>query len=271
MRLSSMLVALDSSSRSGSVLRAAADLANKAKAELRAMYVEEAEWFEASKHSFTRQISSYTGSLVPLSEQHITRESKALGATLEKLFIGISEQLSIKYSYQSVRGEVGRELIDAVNGSDMIIIGRTGRFGQFSRGPGSTARYLAEKSPKPVLIWSSEIGWPGQFIGLCGLPAESIPVIKWTMELGQALERSVRLFFPGDAGLNVDWEASLEDLNGELEYPIDKIRKISEVLPDLNLSTLQYYQKELLIVQRSNLNVTPSEFLEKVPNSVILI
>lgn len=271
MRLRTILVALDSSSRSGSVLRVAGELADKARAELRALYVEEVEWFEASKFNFSQQISSYTGSLIPFSERHIAQESRALGATIEKLFVELSKQLQIKYSYQSVRGIVSEKLMEAAAGSDMIIIGRTGRYGHYSSGPGNTARYLAEKSTKPVLVWNSTQEWPRQFIGLCGLPVNGVKVIRWTMELGQILDKSVRLFFSGEDGLAESWETTLEDINGELEYPIEKIRKVSEVHSDLTVGSLQFYRNELFVVQRNNLEIPPGEFLEKLPNSVLFI
>jgi len=264
--LSSIMVALDSSSGSKFMLKAAAELANKAQAELRALYVEDIEWFEASKYNFTQQISSYTGSMIPFSEEHIVEQSRALDVALQKIFAKISNQMQLRYSYRSVRGVVRKELLEAASGVDLLIIGRVGRYKIVPKNIGSVTKYLAEQSTTPLLIWNNGSEWPQQIIGICSTPSQSLPTIRWTMMLGGILERSSRLFF--SPGYNLDEELrNLEDLSIDVE----KIRRISQILPDKTAESLNSYRKTLFIVQRSIPEYKFLELLEKVYNTILML
>lgn len=270
MKLSSILVALDSSG-SFAVLKAAVELAYRTEAELNAIFVEDAEWFEASRLSFTQQVSGYTGALIPFTERHLIEQSRALGTMLQNTINELGNLMQIRYSYQSVRGVINSELMKAAMGRDLVMIGRK------SRSPGrsdlgSTARFLAENSPAPLLVWNNGSEWPRQFIGICTTPAQSQPVVSWTVGLGDTLKREVRLFWPDQIelfGLRIS--RFTEDAERSQEDRLGKVKEISELHPDLSPDLLRQYRQTLFIIRRNALRQKPGEILHHLPNSVLLL
>ncbi|MFH5832669.1 universal stress protein [Halalkalibaculum sp. DA384] len=267
MNLTKILIALDSSTGTTTLMKIAAELAHKADAELLALYVEDIEWFEASKHSFTQQISSYTGEIIPFSEQHITIQSKALKRLLQTTLTDIGRLMNIRYSYHEVRGVVNKEQLDAAARVDLVVVRRAEHPVRHPYKLSRSARELAEQSPVPVLVWNAGSNWPQSFIGICSTPDRSSPVIDWTVSLADIMNRRAYLFWPAELDLNLDDMKS----NTPLSVSFETVKKISERHHDLSPEELKYYRNELLIISRDNLTQNPGEYLEALTNSVLLL
>jgi len=272
MKLSSILVALDSSSGSKSMLKAAAELANRTQAELRALYVEDIDWFEASKYQFTQQISSYTGSLIPFSEKHIIEQSRALDVAFQKMFATISSQMRIKYSYHSVRGIVSKELLEAASSVDLVMLGRRRSPGFYPGNVSSTTRYLFEQSTVPLIIWTNGSRWPSHFIGICSTSPKSKPTMRWTFVLGRIMERNVHLFFPADIDLECHFQGkwNLEDTD-DAHITIDALKSLSKNLADFSPETLNRFRDALFVIQRDETIFSTADFLESVSRPMLLL
>jgi len=267
-QISSILVALDSSSGSGKILKPASELAHRAHAELKAVYVEDIEWFEASKYEFTQLVSSYTGTVIPFSEKHITKHSRALGSTLQNLFVSVSEQKKIKYSYHSSKGVVSKELLDAALEAGLIIINRTSHIGiPKKKIIGGTARYLIENSIQPVLIWNDKLEWPRNVIGLCYNSMQGKEIIEWTVYIGRLLDQKIRFLFPSEESLATIEQSNKDKwlLSGE------ELRNFSEFYSEITLELLGKYKDTLFIVRRSELMQDPADLLSKLLNPVLFI
>jgi len=147
-----ILVALDASNHSMAALEAAARLARSMGAELQGLFVEDINWFRISRHPLTKEISSLTGNIHSLQEDHMERQVKALARRMEKLMQRVSEISKIDYSFKSVRGGVEKQILDATENVDLITLGRVGQ--SMSRGEelGKTTRYILKESDKPVLL-----------------------------------------------------------------------------------------------------------------------
>lgn len=267
MKLKKILVALDSSNGTVHAMKVGAELANKAEAELQALYIEDIEWFEASQHSFTQQISSYTGEITPFSEENLTVQLRALKRLLETTVTDMGKRMNIRYSYQSVRGVVNKELLEAASHVDLVIIGRSGYSLAYRQKLGSTARELADRSPVPVLVWNSNGRWPQSFIGLCTTPGRSGPVIDWAIKLAEIVRRRAHLFWPSDTTLNDD---ELKQVIPS-SIALQTVKAASHFISDLTPEGLRYYRNELLIISRDNLTQSPGEYLEAFANSVLLL
>lgn len=263
-KLSSILVALDSS---GSVagLKAAAELAYKTGAELKALYVEDAEWFEASRFSFIHQISGYTGEVVPFDEKQIADQSRALATRLKNIFINFGELMKIRYSYQSVRGIINSELLKAASDVDLLVIRRNVRTVEHRNKLSSTACNLAEQCSIPVLIWNNGPAWPNEFIGICMTSDPSSEVISWTTNLGDILKRKTRLYW------NEKFEGNEEWINALDSTLVATVKKISEAQPALTPEILRYYRNALFVIRRKDWGNELVGFLQKFPNSVLLL
>lgn len=272
MKISSILVAIDSSTGAKSIVKAAVNLAYMTNAKLQAIYIEESDWFEVSRMSFSRQISSYTGELIPYTEKHITDQSRALGSLLERLITGLSEKRQIEYSFQMVRGSANEKLLAAAADFDMVMIGRTRQPGKFKTHIGSTVRYMTDHCPSPVLIWNDESDLPGKVIGICTTPQQSMPVIEWTIALGKILEQEPSLFWSEKSLFPADKNNLANQIKKITPELADYILEISEIYPELNQDTLRYFTHQLLVMERNLFNPDrPDDFIGYLPNSVLLV
>lgn len=272
MKLSSILVAINSINGSRFVLNAAVHLAHKKNAELMAVFIEESDWFEVSKFSFTHQVSSYTGEVIPFTETNITEQSKALGSLLQRMISKMGEQVKIKYSYKSFRGIVHHKLIESAMESDLVVIGRTRIPDSDIYKIGKSAIYLAENSKVPLLIWNSGLEWPGLVTGLCTAPDNSLEVIDWVSGLARLLERELKLYWPQQYKSNDEWDNLLTQVNKKYPELTMHIKNISEARPVLNPETYRIQMDQLLVFKRSYFrDQTMAEVLKLIPNTVLIL
>jgi nucleotide-binding universal stress UspA family protein len=271
MNLSTILVAIRHTG-SAPLLRAAADLASRAKAELKALYIEDAEWFEASRFSFSRQVTGFTGEVLPFTEKNITEQARALGSRLKKMFTEMGEVMQIKYTYESVRGTIDNELIKAASGVDLLIIEKYGKTFGGSIVLGTAIRYLTDNGSMPVLIWGSGTEWPQQLIGICSTPEQSRQVVDWTVGLGDLLGRSSRLFWTAEEDISAEeWSGRLENIWNEDKNMSARIKQISERNAFANIESLQHHRNAVYVIQRDLLKGRGNEYVEVMPNTFLLL
>ena len=193
MHLSSILIAIDSVAGSRPVIQAASELAHRAGAELTAVFIEEDDWFKASRFSFSLQVSGYTGELLPFDEALISEQTKAHSALLRQMILKTGQGMDIKCSYLSSRGSVIHELMSSAAGRDLIFIGRN-RMPDGSRVKvGRTARFMAENCDVPVMVWNGRPQWPMIITGIVQGPGTNQKVVNWTTGLGRLLKRKTEL------------------------------------------------------------------------------
>jgi hypothetical protein len=272
MKLSSILVAINSLTGSRFVLNASVHLAHIKNAELKAVFIEESDWFEVSKFSFTQQISSYRGEVIPFTETNVTEQSRALGSLLQRMISTMSEKVKIKYSYKSFRGIVHYKLLELAMESDLVVIGRTRIPDRNIYKVGKTALYLAENSTVPLLIWNSGPAWPGSVTGLCTDPDDSLEVIDWVSMLARLLEQELKLYWPKRYKSDDEWDNLLNQLNKMYPELTIHIKNISEARPVLNPETDRIQTDQLLVFKRSYFqDQKMAEVLKLIPNSVLIL
>jgi nucleotide-binding universal stress UspA family protein len=214
MQLSSILIAIDSISGSQPVVQAAAELAYSSSAELTAIFIEDDDWFKASRLSFSYQISSFSGELIPFDEMQMLEQAKAHSSLLERMVVKYSSKMNIKYKYHSARGSVIRELMGATEGKDLIIIGRNRQPDGSRAKIGKIARLLAENCTIPVLIWNSRSDWPGRITGIVKTTGsgEKEKVMEWTSGLARLLKRKAEII---PTGKSDDLHQDFDGINPE--------------------------------------------------------
>lgn len=264
MNVKKILVALDSSTGAALLIRVAAEFAHKMDAELQVLHIKDAEWFQ---YSFTEQISSYTGELIPISEQHLEIQSKALRRLIQTTFTDIGRLMKIRYSYHSVQGSVNKEFLEAASQADLVVVNRSAHPIRQQFKLGHSAQELAKKSTVPVLIWNSGEHWPRILIGICSSPDKSEKVIKWTIDLAEKFGFQARLLWHSEINL------ALEELKKSLPPSIsfDRVRDMSESHKQLSLDDLRALKRSLLIISRQDIEQNQQEYLESVLSSVLLV
>lgn len=269
MHLNNILVALDFPGASN-LLRIATDLAHKTGAELKALYVEDVAWFEASQFGFIQQISGFKGEVVPFTEEHVSKQSRALSARFKKMFANYSESLEIRFTYQSTRGSLRDELLKVASTVDLVIIRRRGGIVERGSKLGNAARNLVLNSTAPVLLWNDSTEWPKVVIGICPSVEESKDVARWTLNLGGSIKRNVRLFWTDTIDISQEWAQAVFP-NKEVKEVQDLIVNISEPHPFMSPADLKYYKNCLFVMQRKEIKESAYEFFNTIPNSVLLL
>ncbi len=271
MNVSSILVAIDSYSGSRPVIKTAIDLAMKLNAEVRAMYIEDDQWFEVSKFSFSQQISSFTGQLLPFSETSLAEESKALGSLLENMLSSMSRKVEVKFSYRSIRGIVDQKLLEAASESDLMVIGRNRYPARRSVKVGRTSLHMAKHCKIPLLIWNNGVNFPVHLTGLCKEPGESFETIKWSILLSEKFEGVAKLIW--DKQHQIDKDSLIhKKLERIVDDPVSVINRISEIRPGFTPERYRAGFHELLIFQRSIFDPDlMQESIRQIPNSMLLL
>lgn len=197
MKLSSILTALDSSPEAQAGLNAAAELAGRAGAKLNTIYIEDENWFQATRTSIVRHISRHTGESIDVDEQEITRQSQALKTRLEQQVTQISREWKIEYNCRTSRGKIDEELIRASEDADLVVIGRRGTSFHTRDELGSTAKYLTDYCTTPVLMWSVYKTWPPVLFGIASDQDSRSKVGEWVSGLNTLLQKDARLVTVG--------------------------------------------------------------------------
>lgn len=264
MKLNTILVILNHP-RSSGLLKMASELAQKSGAELKALYIENREWFEASSFSFSQQITSFRGEIIPLTEHNLSEQTRALAARFEKMFTTYSKALNIKYSYRTMPTHTSQELEEAITGVDLVLL--AGSVPPTTFWIDATGRHNT-----PLLIWDNGAAGPREIIGLCEKPEHSLEVISWTIQLADWMNLKSRLFWEKEFEIRTEWIEELKKDNMKVAPNIiQRINNISEIQPFLTADILPHFRNALFITRRQNQEIEPNIFRQKMPIALLLL
>ncbi len=147
-----IVVGLDASEHSREALEAAAQLAASLEAELEGMFVEDVNLLRLVDLSFVREVRSSPAREEAFTTQRMERELRALASQAERTLASVAEQLRLNWSFRVVRGRVEAELLAAALEADLLILGRTSSMLRSRFGIGSTAREIARRCQRSVML-----------------------------------------------------------------------------------------------------------------------
>lgn len=157
-----ILVALDLSPHSEAALAAAAELAAALHLELRGLFVEDVNLLRLCGLPFITEFGSFTARPGRIEQSNLEREFRMQATQLRKIMADIAGQRRIAWSFQVVRGGVTDQLLAASATARMLSLGRVGR--SPGKRTGSTARAVAQRTERPVVLQSRQRKVSGPFV-----------------------------------------------------------------------------------------------------------
>jgi nucleotide-binding universal stress UspA family protein len=121
-----ILVALDTSPNSLAALSAAVDLAQRTKAEVIGLFVEDEEMLSVAEVPYAREIVYLSAREEPLDRSGMERKLRTQSEVARKALESAAEQANVRWSFRKVRGDVGAELLAAAADVDLVAIGKVG-------------------------------------------------------------------------------------------------------------------------------------------------
>ena len=158
-----ILVALDPSAHSRAALAAAARMAMRFRAELMAMFVEDANVRRLSQLSFVQEVGLYTRQCRSVEVGELDRQLRVQAGRMQQAFSVVTRRVETRCTFRQVRGRVVQQVLEAAAEADVVIVGKgawsavdTGRLAPdvreiLTKAPSSTLVLGAEKSVEPPM------------------------------------------------------------------------------------------------------------------------
>jgi nucleotide-binding universal stress UspA family protein len=253
MKIEAILVGVDSVTGSVPVIRAAIELSRKSGARLQAVFVEEDDWYAASKFTFSSRVSSLTGEILPFTESDIEGEIRAHRTLLRRLVENHGTEYHVEYHFESIRGLTKRNLLEMANSYGLFVIGRNRHPERGESKLGSNARFFMEHSEVPLLVWNNGAQWPPVMTALCQEPKESLNVIRWTLGLCRLLEKEPEFIWPLPLAKRRDFEKLYDQLNSVMPGAADAVMNNSKTLEQLRAESFKKTNR-LAVIDRNSLD-----------------
>jgi len=181
-----ILVALDASPSSQAALDAAVSLAERMKAELFGLFVEDADLLRAAESPYARQILYPSAQEAPLSRGNVERTLKAQAEQAHSSLRSAAQRAHLQYSFRSVRGQVSAELLAAAGETDLVALGKLG----WSLGAplrlGSTALQLAASTLSVLLLSERRAPAALHLLAYYDASPEARQALTWAAQLAAA-------------------------------------------------------------------------------------
>jgi nucleotide-binding universal stress UspA family protein len=192
-----ILVALDASPLSRAALLSAAELAATLQVELRGLFVEDEGLMHLAGLPFGVEFGSFTARPHRLDANNLEREFRIQAAGLRKIMADVAGQRRVTWSFQVVRGRVTDQVLAAGAEARLLYLGRVGRTP--GKRLGSTARAVALRTQRPVLICAGDQSLHGPFLVVhTGSPAGD-NAVALAVDLSGKDGSPMTVLFTGDA------------------------------------------------------------------------
>lgn len=179
-----IVVAIEGSSDDAGALEEAAGLAARLHAELEGVYVQDINLVRLAGLPVGREIHFLTGKSRDFTADALEAENRTQEFAARQAVAAAAARARVTYAFRTARGQVDVEVISAAGNGDLLILGTGNRFpwGRVDLGP--TARAVAARAPRSVLIWKP------------GARSAGVPLVCYDGSGGsrRALEAGLRIF-----------------------------------------------------------------------------
>lgn len=147
-----IVVAVDASPHSQAALEAAVDMASRYRAELLALFVEDANVLRVAALPFAHEVGEYSALRRSMEVPWIERKLRARSRRIEAAFQLLVHRGSVRGTFRVARGNVRAEIQSAAQEADVLVVGRAGWSQVRRRHLGSTARAACSDTVPGVTV-----------------------------------------------------------------------------------------------------------------------
>lgn len=197
-----IVVALDDSVESRVVLEEAVALAVRMKADLIGLFVEDATLLAAAQHPFIRQVSLSGQAIEAMDSPSLERGLRAQAESIRRTLQRAIGQHQLSWSFRVVRGKTSVQILEAVGGADLVIMGKTTPAVTRRARLGTTARIVAN-TPRGRILFSEPrlqrvLGGPGPIVAVYGEGPHADDVLDIAIALARVSASDLMVMIPTD-------------------------------------------------------------------------
>lgn len=193
-----ILVALDGSAASLAALDAAAGLAEALEAELRGVFVEEADLLLLPEMAtLVREVDALSARIRSLEAGRLRREIRIVARRARRAFERRVATLEVQWTFERTRGAVPAELRRvAASEADLVVLGLRGHTP--GRGPGSTVLDLLREPVAPVMVLPRGARLSGEVYAAVGDPEAGRDALAVAAAVARRSGLPVTVLLPAD-------------------------------------------------------------------------
>ncbi|MCZ2148114.1 MAG: universal stress protein [Bryobacterales bacterium] len=178
-----ILVALDTSPSSQAALEAAVALAQRVKAEVFGLFVEDVDLLRVAESPYAREVLYPSAREGRLTRGVLENRLRIQAEQARRALLAAARRANVPCTFLCVRGKVSSELLAAAAKTDLIAIGRLG----WSMGArlriGSTAMDLVASSGPVLLLSEYRVPGPLHFVLYFDGSADARKALRWAAEV----------------------------------------------------------------------------------------
>jgi hypothetical protein len=152
-----VVVALESACENLAALERAARLAQRTKATLHAIFLEDPRLFEAAALPFTRYVCLASGTCSPLETSKIEQDLHAMAARARRRLEELAARFNVTSSFESVRGDRSAALDNATCDDLLVMEAATRGLGRFLALPSDWSKAVTDCG-RSCLLLAPEVG-----------------------------------------------------------------------------------------------------------------
>lgn len=157
-RIRRILVAIDGSATSAAALQASAELAQRERAELVGLFVEDVNLVRFAGLPFAREVSVTLCERRRVDVRNMERAMRGQALRARVALERVVERLRVHGSFRVARGAVIDELLVAAREADLIVLGAGGMELALRQRVGETLRGVVARAEHPVLVMTPGAG-----------------------------------------------------------------------------------------------------------------
>ncbi len=196
-RFRRVVVAFDWGSENAGAVELVTALAERLRAELKAMFVEDIDLMRLAEHPHVFAFSALSATGQQLAADHLRRVLRSRLARSREAIEAAAQRRQLKYAFEVRQGRLLAEALKAAESEDLVILSWTAGGGTTSFGPGQAppvviAQALAEAHARSVLLLHPEAPAGGALVlaydGSAGADAALLAALEVADEDGGSIE-----------------------------------------------------------------------------------